>query len=184
MTEVLDAVEYAAWQLAAEPVEWRMDNLLAIVRERAAEIAGARGALRASERPEIVSLIPNMPYVASAPEDRSGSPRRADDDDAPDDDSVDFDDDAPGDDELPEEPACRLAEEPARREQAPGPFPEVTPLIQALWKACTSCGARKPPDGYSRDSSRKSGRRSQCKACASERARTTSQAKKRQEAGA
>ena len=177
MTEVLDAVEYAAWQLAAEPVEWRMDNLLAIVCERATEIAGARGALRASERPEIVGLIPNMPYVASAPEDRSGSLRRADDDDAPDDDSVDFSDDALGDDELPREPASR--------EPDPGEsLAMVTPLIQALWKACTTCGARKSPESYSRDSSRKSGRRSQCKACASERARAAGQAKKHQGAGA
>jgi len=73
MADVLEKVEYAAWQLAAEPVPWRMDMLLRLVWDSAAEIAEVpKDAMRASESAVGVDLTTMPKELPETPWERSG----------------------------------------------------------------------------------------------------------------
>lgn len=140
MTNVMEAVEYAAWQLAAEPVEWRMERLLELVRETAPEIAGIKGVLRAPVAPEVVDLLsmPNPPVnppVAVPGDDR----------DVPDDSASDA--------------SAEAAFKPVIAARDLGALPQR--------RACTGCQREFPLtlEFFSSDSSRRDGLRGRCRDC-------------------
>jgi hypothetical protein len=166
MPDLLEAVEYAAWQLAAEPVEWRMEHLLQVVCESAGDIAKIKEAPRAPVKPESVDLL-SMPDGDAM----ERHPASQDDQDTP--------------DAVSAHALLSLVPDIPEWDMLSGSGEEPGPAAEAAApadvKACTGCRKTMPLTEFSKDSTRPAGRKSRCKLCVSDdRAR---RARQKKEAG-